>query len=198
MKRKKITNWFTVTAIAFLVSLAIGFFLYFRLSTVQEIEGEYLSTPKCKGDSSCPEVVDVVIVDISASRYTTTASGWKENPNEVTVSAYSLDVVLENGKALKLEVPLKAPAEKIELNYEGVNILAYPDKNFIRDNFSDKVYAKIEIWDGKATYIIVQGWAIPTLSHPTIVARKAEQGFRDWSVFLGILIGLFLLVSFWY
>ncbi len=196
MKRKKINGWFAVTAIVLLISLTVGFYLHKKLSTVQKAESEYLSAPKCYEDSRCREVIDALVIDISPSRYTTTAPDFKENPIEVTVSAYSLDIVLENDKTLKLEVPLTAPAEKIALSYE-VNILAYPDKNFVRDNLSDQAYVEVELWDEKATYIITQGWAIPTFSHPTIVARKTEESFRDWNVFSSILVGLFLLISFW-
>ena len=195
-RKRKLSGWFTITALAFVISLVVGVFLYFRLLSTKETESEYLSAPKCYEGSRCREVVDVVVVDVSASRYTTNGTGWKETPSEVTVSAYSLDVVRENGRTLKLEIPLEAPAEKIALHYEGVNILAYPDKNFIRDNFSNEMYAKMEMWDGEATYIIVPSWAIPTFSHPTIVARKTEENFRDRIVFSGILIALLLSVSF--
>lgn len=178
-----------------MVALVVSLALYFRLSVVLERERDYLSSLNCYDDSSCREIVDVLVVDSSPSRYTTTAPITEESYSEVTVSAYSLDVVEENGKTLKLEIPLEAPAEKIALNYE-VNILAYPDKKFIRDFFSDNVYAEVEIWEGKATYIITQGWAIPTFSHPTIIARKTEENFRDWNILSSIVIGFVLLIAF--
>ena len=153
-KKTPISGWFIVTAIMSVISIVIGAFLYLRLSSVKEIEKEYLSAQKCAENYECRKVIDAVISEAKTSHFLIKIPGRYRSKTFVSTT-YTFVLNLKNGAFLKTEIFPDMPVKNTDFDYRNVYIPSKSDKAFVEDNFYHGNSIRAEIWRDQIIFLIL-------------------------------------------